>query len=154
MRKKRQKEKQQKKEEQKQQEIQQRQKERAERETINHIIQTLEETDMKPQVQIERIVTMLGMDVAMERLQAAEQVETEGGLMRFDDTTKRRTKGGVFFFLVKQWLREQERLDDLRTIFNRPTGAGKARKEAEQAQQQDAQDTQDAPADTPALAGA
>lgn len=145
MRKKRHQEKQQKKEQVKLSEVQQRQQEKAIRKTISHLIETLGETDMKPLVQIERIVLRLGVDVSLERLQEAERVEAQGGLPRSDDETKRRTKGGVFFFLVKSWLIEQGRDEDRREIFNRPTGAGKARKETARKAAQEAQAAPTAP---------
>ncbi len=134
MRKKRQKEKQQKKEQVKQKEIQQRQQEKAIRSTITQITEALGESDIKPTVQIERIVNRLGTEFALEKLQEAETVEANGGLMISPDSKRRRTKGGVFFYLVKQKLREEERQDDIREIFNRKTGAAAARKAEEEAQ--------------------
>jgi hypothetical protein len=143
MRKKRQKEKQQKKEEVKQKEIQQRQQEKAVQKTIDEIIAALGESDIKPTVQIERIVKRLGIAFAMEKLKEAEAVEADGGLTLANDSKRRRTKGGVFFYLVKQQLRQDERQEDIREIFNRKTGAGDARKAAEA---EEAQPDADAPA--------
>jgi hypothetical protein len=140
MRKKRQQEKKQKKEESKRSEIEERQRLKHIKNTIQHVIETLDETDMKPQVQIERIVNRLGPDFAMQKLQETDQVEAQGGLKLISNPEQRRTRGGVFFFLVKKQLKEEGRQDDVREIFNRRTGAAKARKEValaeEQAEQQ------------------
>lgn len=92
------------------------QEERAFHKAVVHITQTLGETDWKPRIQIERIVQHLGADFAMAKLQETEQVESQGGLM-LTDGSRRRTKGGVFFYLVRQWLKGEKRQEDVKEIF-------------------------------------
>ncbi len=92
------------------------QEERSFKKTIVHVAQTLGETDWKPRTQIERIVEQLGSDFALTKLQETEHLEAEGGLM-LPDGSRRRTKGGVFFYLVRQWLKEQKRQADIKEIF-------------------------------------
>lgn len=92
------------------------QEERAFNKAVVHITQTLGETDWKPRTQIERIVQQLGPDFALAKLQETEQVESQGGLM-LTDGSRRRTKGGVFFYLVRQWLKGEKRQADVKEIF-------------------------------------
>lgn len=92
------------------------QEERTFKKTIVHIAETLGETEWKPRTQIERIVEHLGADFAMTKLAEAEHVEAQGGMM-LSDGSRRRTKGGVFFYLVRQWLKEAKRQPDIKEIF-------------------------------------
>lgn len=63
----------------------------------------LGESDFAVVQQIWRIVSFLGIAEAWRFVVATEVVEAEGG-MRVPDGTRRRTKGGVFFTLVKAHL--------------------------------------------------
>jgi len=58
--------------------------------------------------QIERIVQHLGADAALAFLQETLQVEAQGG-MWLPDGSRRRTPGGVFFYLVKGRIPHQTR---------------------------------------------
>jgi hypothetical protein len=65
------------------------------------IAQELGETQPVPVAQIRRIVQRLGPEAALAFLQETHQIEAQGGLM-LPDGSRRRTPGGVFFFLVRQ----------------------------------------------------
>jgi hypothetical protein len=124
MRKKRQIEKQQKKEETKKQEVKQRQEAKALRQRTVDIIETLEETNARAILQIERIVERLGIEFAEAKLKEADEVESQGGLM-IPQENRRRTRGGVFFFLVKKELKAQGRKQDMKEIFYKNQGEKK-----------------------------
>lgn len=125
MRKKRQLEKQQKKEDVKKREIKQRQEAKVLRQRITNIIETLEETNARAILQIERIVDRLGIEFAESKLKEAEEVESQGGLI-ISEENRRRTRGGVFFFLVKKELKAQGRKQDMKEIFYKNQGEKKA----------------------------
>lgn len=116
MRKKRQREKQQQEDAKKQAEIKKRQEQKAIRRKIDGLIESLGETDARALLQIHRIIERIGLDFALEKLEQTEQTEAQGGLMLSDDS-RRRTKGGVFFFLVKQELKQEGRKTDMKEIF-------------------------------------
>lgn len=116
MRKKRQREKQQQEEVKKQAEVKKRQEQKAIRRKIDGLIESLGETDARALLQIQRIIERIGLDFALEKLEQTEQTEAQGGLM-LSDGSRRRTKGGVFFFLVKQQLKQEGRKTDMKEIF-------------------------------------
>ncbi len=72
------------------------------------IAQELGETERVPLAQIRRIVQRLGPEAALAFLQEAQQIEAQGGLM-LPDGSRRRTPGGVFFFLVRQRITPEDR---------------------------------------------
>ncbi len=72
------------------------------------IAQELGETQPVPLAQIRRIVQRLGPEAALAFLQEAQQIETQGGLT-LPDGSRRRTPGGVFFFLVRQRISPEDR---------------------------------------------
>ena len=72
------------------------------------IAQELGETQSVPINQIRRIVQRLGPEAALAFLQEAHQIEAQGGLM-LPDGSRRRTLGGVFFFLVRQRATPEDR---------------------------------------------
>jgi hypothetical protein len=78
-------------------------------------------------LQIRRIIKLLGDDFAYEMLEKARQVEEQGGMM-LPNGSRRRTFGGVYFYLVKERLHAEDRHDELKTIFPQ-YGSGKAKKE-------------------------
>lgn len=139
MRKKRQREKQQQKEQEKQIEIAKRKEQKEFRRKVTSLIESLGETDARALLQIERIIERIGLDFALQKLEEAERVEEQGGLM-LADNSRRRTKGGVFFFLVKQKLKEDGRKEDMKEIFyknqqvNQPEGEDGAKDGAKEAQ--------------------
>jgi phosphorylated adapter RNA export protein len=97
-------------------EIQRRQQERAVTRTIQQLTTSLEETQPKALRQIERMVRQLGVEEALRYLAETERIEAEGGIM-LPDGSRRRSKGGVFFFLVKQQLTQAGRTEDMKVIF-------------------------------------
>lgn len=60
----------------------------------------LRETDLKPRVQIHRMIRLCGVDFVQALVDETNRLEKEGGLM-LPDGTRRRTKGGVFFHLAR-----------------------------------------------------
>lgn len=86
---------------------------------IHEFIVVLGETDRQPIGLIERIVRRLGYEKAGELLDATRAVEEQGGMLT-RDSARRRTAGGVFFELTKQYLRDHDRRDDLQELFPPP----------------------------------
>jgi hypothetical protein len=66
----------------------------------HEIAQALTETDPVPLLQIGNIVELAGEEFARGLLQETLEIEAKGGLL-VHDTTRRRTLGGVYFFLAK-----------------------------------------------------
>jgi hypothetical protein len=116
MRAKRQREKQQKKEQEKQAEVKQRQEAKVFQRRVTTLIESLGETNDRALLQIDRIIERIGIDFAEQKLGETEEVEAQGGLM-VPVENRRRTKGGVFFFLVKKVLKEEGRKEDMKEIF-------------------------------------
>ncbi|MCG8346546.1 MAG: hypothetical protein MI924_02040 [Chloroflexales bacterium] len=116
MRAKRRQERQQQEDAKRQENITRRQEERERRNTVQQIVQSLGETEDKPRGQIERIVTHLGIDQSLHFLQKTEQIEEQGGMM-LTDGSRRRSKGGVYFYLVRQQLQSEQRQADIKVIF-------------------------------------
>jgi hypothetical protein len=65
-----------------------------------HITEQLNETDAKPVRQIAQIVQLCGVEFAQQLLQETLEIEAQGGMMLPDDS-RRRTVGGVFFYLAR-----------------------------------------------------
>jgi hypothetical protein len=68
----------------------------------------LGETQPGPINQIRRIVQRLGADAALAFLQETQQIEAQGGQL-LPDGSRRRTRGGVFFTLVKNRVSAKDR---------------------------------------------
>jgi hypothetical protein len=66
------------------------------------IARTLGETDEVPRRTIWRTVRWLGPEQALVLLEEAQAIESAGGML-LPDGSRRRTPGGVFFRLVKDW---------------------------------------------------
>lgn len=64
------------------------------------VAQALGETDTMPMSQIAQIIEAMGRDFVKENLEKTEEIEAGDGI-KTDDGKRRRTKGGVFFYLVK-----------------------------------------------------
>ena len=77
-------------------------------ELIKELATLLEETDPVPIKQIRRIVLICGADFAREMYKATEEVEAQGGMM-LRDNSRRRTRGGVFFHLVRNKVDAEKR---------------------------------------------
>jgi hypothetical protein len=71
------------------------------RAVVERIAAELQETTPPAQAQIERIVRHLGEEQALAYLQKTKETEAAGGLM-LPDRSRRRTPGGVFFYLVRE----------------------------------------------------
>lgn len=74
------------------------------------IADQLEEKDSKPRKQITMIVQRAGIEFSDSVLEEVEKIEAEGGMM-IENGERRRTKGGVFFYLARQRLPEDVRDD-------------------------------------------
>ncbi len=69
-------------------------------EVATRIAEQLGETEEEPRKTIYKIVKKLGTDEALRFMQKTLEVEAAGGIM-VPDQSRRRTIGGVFFYLVK-----------------------------------------------------
>ena len=77
-------------------------------ETAANIAQQLGETDPIPQEQIRRIVERLGAEAALTFLRETLEIEAQGGML-LPDRSRRRTPGGVFFYLVRSRISKKDR---------------------------------------------
>lgn len=68
----------------------------------------LEETDPQAIAQLEQIVQRVGADRAYEFLQEALQIEKDGGML-VKDGSRRRTRGGTYFYLARGKLPAKDR---------------------------------------------
>src|SRR5512135_2659 len=68
--------------------------------TVKTIAKQLGETEAGPLQQLAMVVKQLGPEQALAFLQEALAIEANGGLM-LPDGSRRRTPGGVFFYLVR-----------------------------------------------------
>lgn len=84
-------------------------------ETVSTIAKGLGETDEVPLSQIGGVVRVLGEDVAQKLLAETQEIEKNGGMM-LPDGSRKRTPGGVFFFLARQKLSQADKL----AIFRPP----------------------------------
>jgi PHAX RNA-binding domain len=66
----------------------------------DQIAQQLGETEAEPRKTIYKVVKKLGGDEAQRFVQKALEIESTGGMM-VPDLSRRRTIGGIFFYLVK-----------------------------------------------------
>ena len=64
------------------------------------IAEGLGETDGKPIEQIALVIEKCGLELSQKIAQETDKIEADGG-MKTHDGKRRRTKGGVFFFIVK-----------------------------------------------------
>ena len=95
------------------------------KELAREITLELEETDSTAKRQIGRVIHLGGIYFAKVLLEEAKKVEAAGGIMVADDT-RRRTLGGVFFFLARQYLAPKV----LRAIFYTKPDRGKPKPKA------------------------
>ena len=66
----------------------------------------LGETDIKPRKQIKYVIDRWGPKFVEQYVQKAERLHEQGGLPRFDGSP--RTKGGIFFFLVRRIMQRSD----------------------------------------------
>lgn len=69
----------------------------------------LEECTAGARLTVERILALLSTEKAIELLERAETTEAAGGLITSDGTRRRRTRGGIFFYFVKQITNKSEK---------------------------------------------
>jgi hypothetical protein len=86
--------------------------------TVSTIAKALGESDEIPLTQIRGVVRVLGEDVSLKLLDETKQIEDKGGMM-LPDNSRKRTPGGVFFFLARQKLSHEDKL----VIFRAPKPA-------------------------------
>ena len=84
------------------------------RKIVQQIIEELGEEDKVPLRQIEAIVRFCSTQFAQALLDETLEIETDDGMMTTDDT-RRRTKGGVFFYLARYRMSPEIR----RIVYNR-----------------------------------
>ena len=77
-------------------------------ETAGTLAQQLGETDPIPQAQIERSVERLGAEATLTFLRETLEIEAQGGML-LPDRSRRRTPGGVFFYLVRSHVSKKDR---------------------------------------------
>jgi hypothetical protein len=68
----------------------------------------LGETDPNPCQTIERSVRVLGIETALTYLKRSLEIEEQGGIM-LPDGSRRRTPGGVYFFLLRKEVEPKQR---------------------------------------------
>lgn len=83
---------------------------------VTIIAEMIDETQPAALAQIGRIVQHLGIAFAREILAETQRIESQGGML-IQDGSRRRTPGGVFFYLTRQRLHQQGRHAELHTIF-------------------------------------
>lgn len=74
------------------------------REMVRSVLATLNETDEVPSYQLSTMMRMFGEEFISLLLREAQAIEDAGGLM-VQDGSRRRTFGGVYFFLARQYIR-------------------------------------------------
>lgn len=84
------------------------------RKTVQEIVEALEESEKVPLRQIETMVRFGGAQFVQGILEEALEIDASDGLMT-SDGARRRTKGGVFFYLARYRMSPEMR----RIIFNR-----------------------------------
>jgi cold shock CspA family protein len=75
---------------------------------VARIAEALGETEPQPLEQLRRIIGRLGLARVEELLARVEEIEAAGG-MPVPDGSRRRTRGGVFFAVVRQSIPRKER---------------------------------------------
>lgn len=86
--------------------------------TVSTIAKALGESDELPVTQITGVVRVLGEEQSLKLLEETKQIEDKGGMM-LPDGSRKRTPGGVFFFLARQKLSHEDKL----VIFRAPKPA-------------------------------
>src|SRR6185437_2079962 len=83
---------------------------------VAQIRKTLQEEGADAQQRLGRIVRCLGMERALALLVEAQRIEADGGMLT-QDGQRRRTPGGVFYYLIRGELQGQRRYADLHFIW-------------------------------------
>ncbi|NJN67572.1 MAG: hypothetical protein HC884_13095 [Chloroflexaceae bacterium] len=87
----------------------------SEQRTAEQIADELGEKDLAKD-KIIHIASQCGLEFINALFEQTMRVEEGGGLM-VKDRSRRRTPGGVFFYLVKERLKEEQRFEDLDRLF-------------------------------------
>jgi hypothetical protein len=74
----------------------------------NEVADELGETDNKPRKQLANIIYRCGVEFVQDVLKETKEVEANGGLL-IADGSRRRTTGGVFFYLARERMPEELR---------------------------------------------
>jgi PHAX RNA-binding domain len=69
-------------------------------EAVTTIAQKLGEVEREPLKKLKAVVKILGPDKALALCEKALEVEQQGGMLT-QDGTRRKTVGGIFFYLVR-----------------------------------------------------
>lgn len=75
---------------------------------LDYISKELGETEEKPMRQLTLIVEALKPKKSLRLLQRTINIEEKGGLTVYNKT-RRRSKGGVYFFLAQRWVKKKHR---------------------------------------------
>jgi hypothetical protein len=91
------------------------------RQLVAQIAEALGETEPQPLEQIRRLIKIMGTDFALDLLRETQAVEAAGGLF-LERENRRRTPGGVFFFLARNRMTKPQR----GKVFGGPVTSEKA----------------------------
>jgi hypothetical protein len=91
--------------------------------TATTIAERLGETEAVPRHTITRVLKHLGVDRTLALLEEALDIEANGGMI-LPDGSRRRTPGGVFFWLIKERLFQAGQKNVVAKIFWKPRGEG------------------------------
>ncbi len=83
--------------------------------TVSTIAKALGEVEEQPLSQIAGVVKVLGEPVSLALLEETQRTEQSGGML-LPDGSRRRTPGGVFFFLARQKLSHEDKVAIFRPI--------------------------------------
>src|SRR5262245_57657453 len=84
-------------------------------EAVSTIANALGENDEIPMSQIGGVVRALGDELSLKLLEETKDIQGKGGMM-LPDNSRKRTAGGVFFYLARQKLSQEDKL----AIFRAP----------------------------------
>ena len=73
-----------------------------------YIAKKLGETEASPRFQIASIIQVCGADFAQQILDQTWEIQAQGGLL-VPDGNRKRTRGGVFFYLAREQMNEEQR---------------------------------------------
>lgn len=83
--------------------------------TVSTIAKALGEVEEQPLTQITGVVKVLGEQVSLALLEETQRIEQNGGML-LPDGSRRRTPGGVFFFLARQKLSHEDKVAIFRPV--------------------------------------
>lgn len=76
---------------------------------VEEIADALQETEPGPRIRISKIVNLLGRTACLDLLRKTQEVEAAAGMM-VTNGTRRRTIGGVWFYLARSTMTPEQRL--------------------------------------------